>query len=211
VRAATLFYARQRTAASQDRDPRDMTTTDPITSALELPEPIFGRAFKPLPSAVTAGDVHSEQRFFESLVRMLHSHEGRRQGNGVAVWALDQPYAHQDGKESHSGVLYIEKYSGSLAYRWPRRYLRYLATDEGHGGEPQNRNCLRELAHLDHNWSFYSSVVRVFGPLRIWRATVDELNVDGNRTFASAREWELHFNTTYMDAYGCLPLKNRRL
>jgi len=186
-------------------------TIETMMNLHPLPEEIFGRAFRPLPQLVLPSDAESQKLFYEALERMIHSPAGKLGGDGVAVWALDQSYVHPDGARRESRIVYIEKYSGSIAYRWPRRHLRNLTTDDGSDGNPCDRDNLRKLADQDYNWSFYSRLVRALGPLRIWLATVEELDAVADTPHATAREWERHFNTVYRETYGCLPPKNRRL
>ena len=176
----------------------------------QLPAAIFGNAFRAVPGAVTSDDVSTGQALVESLLRIVRSPEGKKNGHAIAVWALDTPYTHQDGRKRPSCVTYIEKVAECLAYRWSRSHLLNFGTDEGNRGELENPGCLRQLAQLDYNFTFYSQLIRRHGPLRIWLATVDELNAAGDRVFASHREWEQHLNLAYLEEYGCLPLKNRQ-
>jgi hypothetical protein len=167
--------------------------------------------FIQLPHDISSEHAATPVTLLDRLVQAFHSPEARDASEVVIIWALARPYVHSDGNREPSTIIYIEKTINSIAWRWPRRYLRYLTTDDGNGGPSSLPDTLRQRAWLDWNWSFYSEAIRRHGPLVIWWATVRRLNEASGLSLRGPREWERRLNEGYRASYGCLPLKNRRI
>lgn len=164
--------------------------------------------FQPLPEVVKAEDVASEDSMPTNLRHTFHCPQACIGSDLVLVWALANPYVHTDGKKYPSTIVYVEKTVGSVRARWPMRYLKYLAGSSTSAPAPDLSS--RDLAMQDHNYVFYSTVVRKFGPLSIWVASSEQLRSVSASLNGDSREWERRLLSAYHAEHGSFPLKNRR-
>lgn len=164
--------------------------------------------FCQLPERVTEQDVLDPSAMATNLRRTFHCPAASQGSNLVVVWALSNPYTHLGGLKYSSTIVYVEKTNGSVMGRWPNRYLKFLASDSGSEGLMELD--LPELAAQDHNYTFYSTAVKRFGPLSIWVASAEQLDSASGLSLLKSREWESRLLRKYREVHGCLPLKNRR-
>lgn len=169
--------------------------------------------FRLLGDFIAPEETGDRDTLVKAFQRVFHSMEARTANNIVFFWAVDNPYLHDSGNRLSSTISYIEMTKGSLAKRWPTRYLLKITHDK-HMSEPVANMSLQELANKDKNLTFYSRLIREHGPLRVWYASLAELNAAGidpaNSTRTTVREWERSLIKAYRRVHGCRPLKNRR-
>lgn len=169
---------------------------------------VDSQPFRAVPEILLAEHVDDRETMLRELQRIFHCAEARTGKEMVLVWAVERPYTHSDGYGLSSTILYIEKTVHSAFRRWPTRYLKSLATD--YTSRPlENPDDFRHLATQNRNYSFYSKMVKNFGPLTIWQASAAELNGVSSKSLPSSRAWEKLLLREYFARHGCLPLKNR--
>ncbi len=169
---------------------------------------IEGQPFRAVPETLLPEHVADRETMLRELQRIFQCADARSGKEMVLVWAVERPYTHTDGNGHSSTIVYIEKTVHSAFRRWPTRYLKKLATD--YTSRPlMMPDELRHLANQNRNYTFYSKMVRDFGPLTIWQAGAAELNRISSKSLASSRAWENLLLRKYLGRHGCLPLKNR--
>jgi len=144
----------------------------------------------------------------------VHTHEdGNRLPSTISYIVRA---VHCPSEENIPRGVCIEISKGTLAGRWPKRFFHNITRDYTHKGEASTGAGLQELADRDKNFSFYSRLIQEHGPLRVWYATLDELNAAAKKANLSerttVREWERHLIKSYRGIHGCQrrPLKNRQ-
>lgn len=178
---------------------------------------VFGSfPFRLLDGCIASDEAETPSGLFDAFVRLFHSREAQAAKNVLFVWAVDRPFFHTSGKKLPSTISYIEMSKGTVSGRWPKRYIRKITTDYKKKGEASAEACLEELANKDKNFRFYSRLIRDHGPLRIWYATLGELNQAAEGAHLppreTVREWEHLLIRAYRGVHGARrrPLKNRR-
>lgn len=170
---------------------------------------IDGQPFRAISEILLPEHVDDRTTMLRELQRVFHCAEAREGKEMVLIWAVEQPYTHSDGHGYSSTIVYIEKTAHSAFRRWPMRHLKNLSTD--FTSRPLSKpDDLRHLATQNRNYSFYSKIVRGFGPLTVWQASATDLNCVSSKSQPSSRAWENLLLRKYFARYGCLPLKNRR-
>lgn len=165
--------------------------------------------FRSIGACIDSLDTISSDSLLNALVKVFHAPEASGETQLVLVWGLEKPYVHTDGLGKESTIVYIEKTSGSIRSRWPVRSLKNLANDVPVSCHLPLDN-LRSLAISNRNWMFYKAIVDKYGPMRVWRAAVGDLNGSSGFSFAAARNWEQYLLCGYLRHHRCLPLKNRQ-
>lgn len=170
--------------------------------------------FRELSDHIAPSDAADRERLVAAFCRVFHAPDARQAKNIVFIWAVDRPFQHERGHQFASTVSYIEMTKGSLTGRWPKAYFRRITRDKPVGETPFAPDSLQQLADRDRNWSFYSRLIREHGPLRVWYASLDDLNgaaLDAEtNALSTVREWERRLIKSYRRLHGCRPLKNRR-
>jgi len=164
--------------------------------------------FRRLPDEVVPESACNSSSLREGFAKLFCSDEARAAINVVFIWELALLYPHSESSKK-SSIVYIEKTKHSIHQRWVR-YLGLLVKDFA-AKQPQDLMDLRMLARQNLNFSFYSKIIKEFGPLRVWWADVPTLNRkrrDGLREL-DARGWERLLLESYRNFYDCRPLKNR--
>lgn len=157
-----------------------------------------------------ASDLNTLRQGFE---RVFHCEDAQAARNVVFFWAVDRPFHHESGHRLASTISYIEITKGSIARRWPSRYIKKITRDKK-TAEGLVVLGLEQLAKYDKNLSFYSQLIREHGPLRVWYAGLEDLNQCARKAnlseLGTIREWERMMIKTYRKLHGGRPLKNRR-
>ena len=170
--------------------------------------------FQQLAGCITSGQATSCDSLYGAFIALFHGAGARVPSNIVFIWAMDHPYRHDSGNKLESTVVYIEMSKGTISGRWPKGYFKNLTRDCSNVALTGIDAGLQELA--DKNFSFYSRLIQLHGPLRVWYATLENLNSDalksGKPTYETVREWERVFIKSYRSVHGAKrrPLKNRQ-
>lgn len=173
-------------------------------------------ALRELPERINPADTTDPETLRVAFKRVMHCGDAKKAKNIVFVWAVDNPYVHESGNRLTSTIGYIEMTTTSLSRRWTDSFFYKLTKDHKHRGDVSPSAGLEELAMQDKNFSFYSQLIHNHGPLRIWYATLDELNAaalrQGKKPKETVRAWEKALIQAYRKVHGKRrrPLKNRR-
>lgn len=170
--------------------------------------------FRELGDHIAQSEAENREMLRTAFCRVFHAPDARQARNIVFIWAVDRPFQHERGHQLVSTISYIEMTKGSLAGRWPKQYFRRITRNKALGETPNAPDSLQQLADRDQNWSFYSRLIQDHGPLRVWYASLDDLNAaavdpESNRLH-TVRDWERRLIKSYRRLHGCRPLKNRR-
>jgi hypothetical protein len=179
---------------------------DPVFNQI-LADCLGASPFRSLPGDIGAGHTVSRDALIEAFKKVFNGDQARQVSNVVFYWQLDKPFMHMEGHQLPSTISYIEISKRTLSARWTSfRFLR--------DGEDDAQGSLRQLANNNDNFAFYSRLIRQHGPLKVWYATLTELNAaaahHGQPERDTVRQWESHLLRSYKAAHGTLPLKNRR-
>ena len=155
----------------------------------------------------------NQQALLQDFSNVFLAPTAKTSKNGVLIWASDRPYTHSDGKLLSSTIVNIDKTTLSISRRWSTANLKHLVSNTSKKRRPASPAGLnlRQLADMDFNWSFYSQIVKWYGPLTIWWADVDQMNRRAIHQLrhGTARDWECHICAAYVTHHWCLSLKNR--
>ena len=168
--------------------------------------------FKVLPIGISQECSNDQQRLHEAFCAAFHDPSAKESKNVVFMWVLDKPFPVRSGNSKSTPISYIEISKRTIAERWPDRFFINITKDYTHRGEVGLDADLQELADRDKNFLYYSTLIRDYGPMRIWVATLEELNevAQPNLSWTSVREWERHLIKSHRTIYGFRPPKNRR-
>lgn len=172
--------------------------------------------FRPLNGRVHSHDTIDAESLYASFINLFHAQDALDAKNILFFWAVESPFQHADGNRMKSTISYIEISKGSLAGRWPKRFFRNLTRDYTNKGEVSAYAGLQELADKDKNLAFYTQLIREHGPLRVWYATLGELNSAARGAncpeWESVRDCERCLIKAYRGVHGSRrrPLKNRQ-
>jgi hypothetical protein len=171
-------------------------------------------SFQLLPGQIDPHQANTPESLFQVFINVFHGDEAKSAKNVLFIWTVTRPFEHTNGYGHPSTVSYIEISTGSLAGRWPKGFFRNITHDESKKGEVSADGGLQELADKDKNFSFYSRLIQDYGPLRVWYATLDDLNAAaleaGQDRRETIRDWERHIISSYRAIHGVRPLKNRQ-
>ena len=187
-----------------------MYKSDPILK--EIIDQLFDKdsPFQCLPAQIAPEATATQESLRVGFNSLLCCPEAREVNNAVFLWVLEKPYQHQDGKHELSTVIRIEKTVNSIQQRW-NRYIENLVTDYGNNININHDNYLRSLADNDQNLSFFREIISKYGPLKIWWASLEDLNQSSTKnSFDNPQQWEKLICQTYVKHHRCYPLKDRK-
>ncbi len=196
-------------------------SSENISTGITINDPLFQgiindnfsfNPFRVLPVEVSQEFSNSRERLHEAFCAAFHGPATKVDRNVVFMWVLDKPFHVKHGNPNPTAVSYIEISKRTVAERWPKRFFTNITRDHTHRGEVDFDADLQQLADKDKNFSYYSTVIGDFGPMRIWVATLEELNKASKqkKEWTTVREWERHLIKSHRICYGFRPPKNRR-
>lgn len=172
--------------------------------------PNLAKCFVPLPQAIEPSDEPSPESLYHAFRQVFRAPEAKAGRDVVFVWTVDRPYTHDQGKNSTSRFVYIEKTKSTMWARWSNENLRRVTTDFDDRDIDCAPSSIRAYADANRNFTFYRHLVRDHGPLRIWWASSEVLNEAAGSSGHNSEAWEGHLLALYLEKHGCRPLKNRR-
>ena len=172
--------------------------------------PQLAKCFVPLPKFVEPRDELTPADLYKSFHQLFRCPEAKVVRDVVFVWTVDTPYVHDQGNNSLSHFVYIEKTKNTMWGRWSNEYLRRVTTDFDDRLITCDANSIRAHADANRNFAFFSYLIRHHGPLRVWWASSEQLNKAASSYPYNSEAWEGHLLALYLTKYGCRPLKNRR-
>ncbi|MDE2616260.1 MAG: hypothetical protein KGL73_04460 [Burkholderiales bacterium] len=176
--------------------------------SLGVPAEVAG-CFASLPHEVNSSDAESAETLRAAFTRLFRCDQAKAERDVVFIWAVDQPYLHCPNGALPTQFVYVEKTVGTIYTRWRKEYLRRITTDYADGDLTGDATDLRTYADANHNWTFYSNLIRRYGPLRIWWASCTRLNTASGWALRDSKVWEDHILGLYMARHARRPLKNR--
>ncbi len=172
--------------------------------------PALAKCFVPLSKSVESSDELTPAAMYSAFHQIFRCPDAKAVRDVVFVWTVDRHYVHDQGKNSMSHFVYIEKTKNTMWARWSNEYLRRVTTDFDDRIITCDVSSIRAHADTNRNFAFFNHLIRHHGPLRVWWAGSEQLNEVARCSPHSSEAWEGHLLALYLVRHGCRPLKNRR-